>query len=90
MNREEAIKQVSDRLRDTLIAKNRAYGDTASRSPVLIPNLPAEVALLVRMSDKINRLSTLLSTNTDDNGESIDDTVLDLAGYCVLYLAGKE
>lgn len=82
----ERIREVCERLRTTLEAKNAAYGDSASRVPILAPKLDSRTALFVRMSDKISRLRSLID-GADENDESLDDTMLDLAGYCVLYLA---
>lgn len=41
------------------------------------------------MSDKWNRLNNLMldSDGVDNLGESIQDTLLDLAGYCILAMA---
>ena len=36
------------------------------------------------MSDKVSRLRTLLTKETDKVGESLRDTLMDLAGYSVL------
>lgn len=81
--------QICDQIKTILREKNAAYGQAASRSPLLCPSLRPTTAILVRMSDKIERLKTLLTTNVDAHGESLNDTVADLAGYCVLYLATK-
>ncbi len=45
------------------------------------------MAILVRMSDKVARIAALNAGETDRVGESLADTVRDLAGYCVLWLA---
>ena len=39
------------------------------------------------MSDKVARIAALNAGETDRVGESLADTVRDLAGYCVLWLA---
>lgn len=85
----ERIREECERLRATLETKNAAYGNTASRAPILAPNLDPATALFVRMSDKISRLQSLIG-GADANDESLDDTIRDLAGYCVLYLANKD
>ena len=85
------MKSTADRIRDvcgelleTLLAKNSNYGDTAGEPPILAPWLEPEVAIRVRMSDKVSRLRTLLTKETDKVGESLRDTLMDLAGYSVL------
>ncbi len=70
-----------------LLAKNQDYGTSAWESPVLCQQMTARDALLVRMSDKIKRLQHLLQGNAPRVSESIDDTLRDLAGYCLLELA---
>ena len=86
---EKRISEECDALERLLIAKNAAYGDSASRAPILRPTLETTTAIFVRMSDKIARIRSLLS-GAEANEESLDDTIRDLAGYCVLYLATKE
>lgn len=70
-------------LSETLTRKNAAYGDSAAKAPIFAPNISPEEAVFVRLGDKVSRLETLLR-GTDDNGESIDDTLLDLAGYAAI------
>ena len=40
--------------------------------------------LIIRMSDKIHRLLHLDKENKNPNNESIDDTLIDIANYCVM------
>jgi len=71
----------------TLLRKNADYGGSAHKSPVLLPDLGCGTSILVRMSDKIERLRNLLNSDSDAQvQESIDDTMMDLAGYAILYL----
>jgi hypothetical protein len=73
---------------DLLLSKNQDYGGSAWQVPTLAPSLDAGTAILVRMSDKIARLNKLLASGAEAQvAESIEDTLRDLAGYCVLYLA---
>lgn len=78
--------EICDALKNTLRKKNADYGNAASESPVLVPTLPAETAILVRMSDKIQRIRNLLTTGSVHVNESIQDSVMDLAGYCILFI----
>lgn len=88
---QDKISEVVKRLRKMLISKNQNYGNSAFCSPILLPHLKPEAALLVRMSDKVARLVSLASGEKDRVGESIEDTLLDLAGYCILaIIAMKE
>lgn len=81
----ETYKNYTDKLADTLVKKNAAYGDAFGKSIEKY----GYIAALVRMSDKWNRLNTLMfdSNGIDNLGESIQDTLLDLAGYCILTMA---
>lgn len=85
----ERIAKTCDNLKSVLIAKNTAYGGSAFSSPLLCPAMPSGAAILVRASDKIARLIALQG-GANDNGEALSDTVMDLAGYCVLYLSYLE
>ncbi len=76
----------------TLLCKNADYGGSAWKPPIMRPGLDAGDAILVRMSDKIERLSQLSRTAAVGSGpkvvsESYRDTMADLGAYCLLYLA---
>lgn len=84
------ISRVGVDLVSTLLAKNLDYGSSAWDSPLLCSHLSPGDALLCRMSDKIARLQNLLSGKQPQVQESIEDTIKDLAGYCLLLLASPE
>lgn len=75
---------------DMLLRKNSDYGSSAWRPPVLAPDMDWRTMILVRMSDKIARLATLQASIDPQVNESIEDTLRDLAGYCLLYVAGPD
>lgn len=70
-------------LRETLLRKRHDYG---------AGNLPrhGEFGILVRISDKFERLNTLIVAGETPNFEAIDDTWLDVAGYALLALMMKS
>lgn len=70
-------------LDQTLRSKNAAYGDSAGKAPIFAPNVSPEESVWVRLGDKVSRLESLLR-GADDNGESVNDTLLDLAGYAAI------
>lgn len=77
----EMHKEVLQTLHETYIQKNRAYGDSFNVSCDEF----GITAAMVRMSDKWNRLKTLTTNNDIPIGdESVNDTLLDLANYCIL------
>ena len=81
----EAIENECDLLCQTLLRKNALYGNSAMKKPLLAPYVSEVGALAVRLSDKINRLLTMLQSHVDDKEESMEDTLLDIAGYCLLW-----
>ena len=79
--------QVCKELNSLYEAKNHDYGDSFSK----VRNELGNVAILVRLSDKLERLKMLLmgaEQRVDD--ESIDDTLMDLSGYAVMELVERE
>jgi len=76
------IEETCDKIKDLLIEKNRAYGDSALSPVRVFSKASAEEQLLVRLDDKISRLAR----GTEFPG---DDTLMDLAGYVVLLLVAR-
>jgi len=76
-------------LRELLISKNSNYGNSALTSPPFA-SVTTREALMVRLGDKFNRLQTLSKGEPDKVGESINDTIRDIAGYCILILIESE
>lgn len=77
------FKNFTDRLAKTLLEKNNAYGDSFTKS---VDKYGLSV-IGVRLSDKYNRIEHLI-TNKEfkENDESLEDTLLDMAGYSILAL----
>ena len=76
-------------LEDTLIKKNSDYGSSFDKSV----NKFGWIYVAIELDKKKNRLHSLLKNKEKPNYESIEDTLLDIAGYCVLsliYLENKE
>ena len=50
------------------------------------------ISALTRISDKFNRLESLILANekAEINDESLDDTLKDLAAYCIMTLVARE
>lgn len=71
---------------DLLLRKNADYGCSAWGSPILAPNIRPKDAILVRLSDKVARLNSLMKNGTAQVAESIEDTVRDMSCYGVLWL----
>lgn len=73
------IDEIYNVLSELRIAKNADYGDSyAEQGPV---------GILVRQSDKINRLLNISKKGvTIVSSEAIEDTVADLVNYALMYL----
>lgn len=71
------IEQEMERLKELLLRKNKAYGDSALQRGVLF-NVDPEQAIMCRINDKLSRIKNV--GITDDTEDTIDD----LIGYLVL------
>lgn len=75
------FKDLLDELLETYEKKNADYGDSFKKTHLQF----GEIAGLVRISDKVNRLISLSKKTTDSqNYESKRDTYMDLANYCLM------
>lgn len=74
---------------ETLLKKNKDYGSAIWKEPIMLAGLSAGDAILVRISDKVERCRHLLSDPdiSPECDESLRDSMADLGGYCLLYLA---
>lgn len=83
MNNVEKFKQISSQICKLYEAKNAAYGNSFSATFEKLGLISA----VTRISDKYNRLCNLATNPDIDNlGESIDDTLRDMAAYCIMTL----
>ncbi len=73
----------TDKLAGTLYSKNQAYGDSFTESVDKF----GKTVIAVRLSDKFNRICNLIKRGElKENDESLEDTLLDMAGYSILAL----
>ena len=87
MSKLERHSELLRQIHETYIKKNHDYGDSFSKS---IEDF-GPAAALVRISDKYYRLSSLFKSKealVDD--ESVVDTLLDLANYCIMTVMEVE
>lgn len=84
---EKMLKVVTE-IVELLEKKNNDYGNSATQTYEEY----GDVAFFIRISDKINRLKSLTINNKTQEvkDESIEDTVKDIIGYCLLYLEWKN
>lgn len=92
MSFEKNIRDFCNELAETLIKKNKDYGDSYTKTVDEYGLLMG----LVRIDDKLNRLKSIMK-HTDGKlktiadletnvTESPEDTLLDIAGYSILFL----
>ena len=86
MTRMDAFHRKVQELTDLFERKNKNYGDSVFEPSSLAPNITPSEAVMVRMSDKIKRIETLLKGEKDRVGESLRDTFTDLAVYTIILL----
>lgn len=89
LSQDYRIRELCDKLKETLVSKHSNYGNSATTKPPFA-NCSVVDSLFVRYGDKFNRLKALRSGEQDKVGESIKDTVLDIAGYSILILLAME
>ena len=80
---EDKITEVMRGIENMLIAKNRAYGDSALEPVRIFSKAENLEQLYVRIDDKLSRV---------ERGHEYpgDDTIKDLIGYLILLLIAKE
>lgn len=91
MNKIEKHEQICNEIHEMYIKKNADYGDSVGE---LYKKL-GDISFLTRISDKYNRLMNLMCdydgyTKKDVNYESVEDTIQDLANYCIIWLMERE
>lgn len=83
MNKIEQFKQIAEDLGNLYEKKNTAYGDSFGNTY----NKLGIISAVTRISDKYNRLCNLATNpNIDTLDESIEDTLRDMAAYCIMTL----
>lgn len=78
----EVVDETLEELRKMLLAKNRAYGNSALQPIRVFSTANADEALLVRIDDKLSRIQ---QGRADDN----EDAITDLIGYLILLKAAR-
>lgn len=82
----ELHKFLCGRIHSVYEAKNKDYGDSFSSLRKEFPE-----AILIRLGDKYNRLKALMKNGKAEvKDESIEDTLLDLANYCLMEIIERR
>lgn len=88
MNKLETYQNILRNLEETYKAKDNDYGNSVGYTYKKY----GDVSFLVRITDKFNRIESLTDPkhNITVKEEKLEDTVLDLANYCLLWLVERE
>lgn len=87
MNNVEHFKKIATELGELYEVKDRAYGSSFSDTYKKLGLISA----VTRISDKFNRLCNLATNPDIDNlGESLEDTLRDMASYCIMTVMELE
>lgn len=73
-------EQVLEELKTLLIKKNKDYDSAFDKTL----DKYGYIVIAIRLEDKINRFNNLIKNNNEVKDESIEDTLFDIAGYCIL------
>lgn len=86
MDKVKIHSQICTELNTIYKQKNHDYGDSFALLRKELDN-----SILVRIYDKYQRLKTLLAgTEQQVKNESIEDTLKDLANYCIMELVERR
>lgn len=80
--RTERFKEIAEEISALYEKKDKAYGDSFGMTYDRLGIISA----VTRISDKYNRLCNLATTTEriDELGESLEDTLKDMAAYCIM------
>ena len=88
LDKVEIYNNIINDMCKTYKAKNADYGDSVGDTY----NKFGDVSFLTRITDKYNRILSLSDKGEcgEVKDERLDDTILDLANYCVLWLVERK
>lgn len=87
MSRVQAFKEIAEEITALYELKDRAYGNSFGSTYEKLGLISA----VTRISDKYNRLCNLAVNKDIDNlGESIEDTLKDMAAYCIMTIIAMK
>lgn len=76
-NFEQDLDRVLGDLKSMLMAKNKAYGDSALNPVRIFSKASTSEQILVRLDDKLSRIAKGSSAG--------EDVILDILGYLIIY-----
>jgi len=81
---QNSIKWTCNEIRDLLVSKNKAYGDSALEPENIFSKLDNAQGICARIDDKLSRIK---NTGLDD---ATEDTLDDLIGYLILLKIARQ
>lgn len=84
MTRKDQIVAATAKVRELLLDKNDAYGDSALSPLNIFSSANAEYGIRIRIDDKLKRIKNVGLDNRTE------DTLLDLAGYFILLMIARD
>ncbi len=85
MSTADKHNRVTSELHDIWKKKNADYGNSFKDLREEYPE-----SILIRIGDKYNRLKTLMKQKAEVKDESVEDTLKDLANYCIMELIERQ
>ena len=82
----EEYKKIVTETMELCVKKNKDYGSSVQDTFEKF----GDISYLVRITDKYNRICSLLNRGGEVKDESIDDTIRDMANYSFLWLASRN
>ena len=82
----EEYKKIVIETMELCVKKNKDYGSSVQDTFEKF----GDISYLVRITDKYNRICSLLNREGEVKDESIDDTIRDMANYSFLWLASRN
>ena len=87
MTRVEQFRQIAEEITALYEKKDKAYGNSFGETYEKLGIISA----VTRISDKYNRLCNLAVNKDIDNlGESLEDTLKDMAAYCIMTIIAMK
>jgi hypothetical protein len=84
MTRKDQIVAATNKVRQLLLDKNDAYGDSALSPLNIFSSANAEHGIRIRIDDKLKRIKNAGLC------DATEDTLLDLAGYVILLIVARD
>lgn len=83
----DEFQKITEKMHQIYLKKNKDYGSSFDRQY----DKYGMTSVLIRLSDKLNRLEQITRAGTIEvKDESVDDTLLDLANYAILALIKRQ